>query len=178
MNKVYLVLIVVIAGFYSCLNRDSFSEIPEITFKEMNIEGNSIVIKISFTDGDGDIGFREGEENFPFGPCDEYHNNLLVDPYYMQDGEFVIGTVLDYDSKCYPKPNPDTGYFPDTIGYYYRIAYLVPDGKDKALEGDIYITLNEALIEFPDDTVKFSIALYDRALHKSNVVETNSIITP
>jgi hypothetical protein len=178
MNKGYLILLVVAAGFYSCLNKEDFSEIPKITFKEMSIKGSSIVIKISFTDGDGDIGFKENEEQFPFGPCDEYHNNLLVDPYYMEDGQFVIGTVLDYDSECYPKPSPDTGFYPDTVGYYYRLAYLVPDGKDKTLEGDIYITLNEALNEFPDDTVKFSIFLYDRALHKSNVVETPSLITP
>lgn len=178
MPRVYLVLILAATGLLSCLNRDDFSEVPVITYKDMHIEGSSIVIKISFTDGDGDIGFREGEEYFPFGPCDEYHNNLLVDPYYMNDGEFVIGTVLDYDSKCYPKPSPDTGYFPDTLGYYYRLAYLVPDGKDKTLEGDIFITLNQAVNEFPDDTVKFSIFLYDRALHKSNVIETPSIITP
>ena len=178
MNKEYFILILVAASFFSCLDREDFSEIPEIRYKEYSIEGNSIVVKISFTDGDGDIGFRDGEEQYPFGPCDEFHYNLQVDPYFMQEGEYVIGTVLDYDSKCYPKPVPDTGFFPDTVGYYYRVTYLTPDGKDQTLEGDIYITLNQALIEFPDDTVKFSIALYDRALHKSNVVETESIITP
>ncbi|MEQ8325125.1 MAG: hypothetical protein RIC15_04380 [Vicingaceae bacterium] len=178
MSRQNLMGILLLILFTSCLKREEFSEIPKIEYRSMTVEGNDIELRISFTDGDGDIGFREGEEQFPFGPCDEYHYNLLIDPFYLKDGEYVIGTVLDYDSKCYPKSSPDTGYFPDTVGYYYRVAYLVPDGKDKSLEGDIYITLNEVLNEFPDDTIKFSIYLIDRALHRSNVVQTEALITP
>ena len=87
MNKLYFILILIAASFYSCLDKEDFSEIPEITYEEYSIEGTSIVIKISFTDGDGDIGFRDGQEQYPFGPCDEYHYNLLIDPYFMQDGQ-------------------------------------------------------------------------------------------
>ena len=163
---------------FSCLNKENFSEIPVIEYKSLQVKGSDIEVQISFTDGDGDVGFKDGEEQFPYGPCDEYHYNLLVDPYYLLDGKFVKGTVLDYSSKCYPKPLPDTGYFPDTLGYYYRLAYIVPEGKDKSLQGDIYITLNEVMNEFPNDTIRFSIYMYDRSLHKSNVVQTEAVITP
>lgn len=172
------VLIACILGsmfLFSCLDKEDFSYIPKIEYKEMYQQDSSIIIKISFTDGDGDIGLRENEEG-AYAPCTDYHYNLFVDPYIKVDDQFVERYFLDRDSKCFPKPAPDTGYYPDTVGYYYRTAYLVPEGKDKNLEGDIYITLNDALITFRDDTIKFNIKLIDRAHNESNIVETEVII--
>ena len=175
MRLIFISLFFTATLLTSCLEKESFSHIPKIIFEEMTQSDSSIVIKISFTDGDGDIGLQEDEEG-PFAPCTDYHYNLFVDPYILRDGEFVERYFLDFESNCYPKPAPDSGYFPDTIGYYYRTAYLVPEGKDKNLEGDIYIKLNDAIITFKKDTVKFKVKLIDRAHNQSNIVETETII--
>ena len=166
MRSVLFTCIFISLFFLACLDKEDFSYIPHIEYKEMLLNDNSIIVKISFTDGDGDIGLKDGEEG-PYAPCTDYHHNLFVDPYIMIDGEFKERVFLDHESKCFPKHAPDTGFYPDTNGYVFRTAYLVPEGKDKNLEGDMYVTLNDALITFEGDTVKFQIKLLDRLIMKA-----------
>lgn len=171
MNIRIFVVLVLILVFSSCLDKESFSEIPAIKFESalLNPDESSIDIKISFTDGDGDIGLKQEEDYSPYGPCDKYYFNLFLDAYYLERGLFKIGRKVA-DTNC-------TG---DTVkvGYYYRMTYIVPEGKDKSLEGDITVALNGVLLDYPEDTIKFKIWMVDRALHMSNVVESAIIITP
>ena len=57
----------------------------------------------------------------------------------------------------------------------YRIPDLTPDDRNKAIKGIIVdtIPLNPNPVY---DTIQFSMFIYDRALHKSNVVFTPEII--
>jgi hypothetical protein len=155
----------------ACLDKENFSEIPAIRYENavMNKNDASIDIKISFTDGDGDIGLKQNEDYPPYGPCDQYYYNLFIDPYYMDNGNFRIG-----------RKAVDTNCAGDSVkvGYYYRMIYIVPEGKDKSLEGEITVSLNGVLLDYPDDTVKFRIWMVDRAFHMSNVVESAIFITP
>jgi hypothetical protein len=134
---------------------------------------NSLVIQFSFTDGDGDIGLKDDETYFPFGPCDKFYKNLIVDPYRTENGKFILARKI-IKSDC----SPDTAVIWDTVGYDQRIKYIVPEGKNKTLEGEIEVTLNEVLTEFPEDTIKFKLILVDRALNKSNQIETDAVIIP
>ena len=154
----------------ACLDKETFSDIPEIGFEDIKPEGTSVIVKISFTDGDGDLGLKDSENFFPYGDCDPFNKNLIVDPYFLQDKVWVSGRYV-VESDC-----PDREY--DTLGFDQRIKYLVPDGADKTLQGDIFVTLNDVLLTIPDDTVKFRITLIDRALNHSNEIETPAIITP
>jgi len=73
--------------------------------------------------------------------------------------------------------SPDTVTLWDTVGYDQRIKYIVQEGKDKTLEGDIEVVLNQVLDEFPNDTIKFKLILIDRDLNKSNEIETEIVFT-
>jgi len=172
MSKLTITLAVLSIVLLSCLRKDDFSEIPIIEYTEMYQFEQSLVIKFSFTDGNGDLGLKDDETYYPFGPCDEFYKNLIIDPYRRENGEFVLARKI-VPSDC----SPDTVTLWDTVGYDQRIKYIVQEGKDKTLEGDIEVTLNEVLNEFPNDTIKFKLILIDRALNKSNEIETDVMIT-
>jgi len=80
MQKLLVAVLILTVVLSSCLRKDDFSEIPIIEFKEMYQIDQSLVIKLSFTDGNGDIGLRDDEDYYPFGPCDEFYKNLIIDP--------------------------------------------------------------------------------------------------
>lgn len=155
---------------FSCLEKEDFSYIPNLEFEEIFQQGNDVVVKFKFTDGDGDIGLRDIELDYPYGDCHPFNKNLIVDPYYLENGEYILGRFVR-ESDC-----PDREY--DTLGFDQRIRYIVPEGKDKTLQGEIYVTLNDAVIILPDDTVIFKIRLLDRMLNVSNEIQTTPIITP
>ena len=173
MLKKCLIIVSVSLVLLACLKRDEYSNIPVIKYKSMWKSGNSLVIQFSFTDGNGDIGLKDDETYFPFGPCDKFYKNLIIDPYRMKNGEFILARKI-VPSDC----SPDTSILWDTVGYDQRIKYLVPETKDKTLQGEIEVTLNEVLDEFQGDTIKFRLILIDRELNKSKPIETDVIIVP
>ena len=167
-----LLLTVFFIVLTSCLKKDEFSNIPAIDYKEMRRIDNDIVIKFSFTDGDGDIGLTDEETSYPFGPCDPYYKNLIIEPYILENGNFILARKVIL-SDC----STDSLILWDTVGYDQRIKHMTPDGRDKSLEGDIEVTLNEACLEYPNDTVKFKLRLIDRALNTSNEIESEAVLT-
>ena len=107
------------------------------------------ILKISYTDGDGDIGLTEADTLPP------YDFNLFIDYFELRNGEFVLVEDL----------------FPPLHG---RIPMLTPNGIHKAIKGEIEDLLD--LNYFSNiDTVKYQVYIMDRELHKSNVVETPPI---
>ena len=173
MRRIWIFAGLIMFTSLSCLKKEDFSNIPVIKYKTMWRVEQNLVIQFTFTDGDGDIGLKDDEVYPPYGPCDDYYQNLIVDPYRIDHGEFVLARKV-IKSDC----SPDTAIIWDTVGYDQRIKYLVPEGKNKALEGEIEVTLNQVLDEFQGDTIKFGLRLIDRALNKSNYIETEAIIAP
>ena len=171
MRKNLIAVSLIALTFSSCLDKDSFSDIPAIEYIDMVQADRSLVVRLSFTDGDGDIGLKPDEDYFPFGPCDQYYKNLIIDPYRKVNGEYILARII-VPSDC----SPDSITTWDTVGYDQRIKYIVPETKDKTLEGEIKVTLNEVLEEFPGDTIKFKLTLIDRALNRSNTIETDAVI--
>ena len=110
--------------------------------------------------------------SYPFGPCDPYYKNLIIDPYILENGNFILARKVIL-SDC----STDSLILWDTVGYDQRIKHMTPDGRDKSLEGDIEVTLNEACLEYPNDTVKFKLRLIDRALNTSNEIESEAVLT-
>lgn len=154
----------VLCGFFmsSCLKREEFPEEPLITFKEFNVSGDSGQLVVTFTDGNGDIGLNEWDTVPPYDLENGEYYNLLLDYYEKQNGVWINYT----DSLPVP--------------YYYRIPIITPSGQNKALEGEIAVDLVPTYYNpfSPYDTIKFSVQLIDRALNKSNIVETGEIIVP
>jgi hypothetical protein len=125
-------------------------------FKRFNSDSAWFIF--SFTDGDGDIGLRTTDTISPFHIEGDHYYNFYMDYYEKQNGEFVK-IILP-------------------IPFSYRIPYITPKGKNKAMEGEIIVRIPFQFMDIssPFDTIKYSAFIYDRALHKSNVIETAEIV--
>ncbi len=145
----------------ACYKPDEFPDEPSLTFEEFKVKDDSTArLKVSFTDGDGNIGLKEGDTTGKFSPGSRYHYNLFLEYYEKQNGKWVH---RDLDPP-----------------FYYRIPPLKPKGQSKALKGDIEVELEPTYFDptSPYDTIKYSIKLADRELNESEAVETDPIIVP
>lgn len=155
--------LVILGSLYSCQKDNEYPIEPEIEFKEIGyIEGRTDTanVIISFTDGDGDIGFTKGDTlppfNFDATTYNYFYYNLHLITYYK-----VGDSWEEYE-------------FEDPYGAFgYRIKDLTPIGQNKSLKGTIQVGLNISA-GFPD-SVYFDVELVDRALHISNRVQTTII---
>lgn len=149
--------------FYSCEKPDEYPLVPAIEFVSMyttkNAQGydDKLFVTISFTDGDGDIGYhtRESGLNDPVfdDPASPYYNNFIVKTLILRNG---IWNSIDTPVSA-------------------RIPYLTPEGPNKALKGKIERELNVPLpLEL--DTLRYEIFIYDRSLNKSNTIITPEIL--
>jgi len=152
---------------YGCRKYDSYPIVPHIELNSFQKFADTLgidqigVIGLSFTDGDGDIGLTAAQNT------GVYQFNLFIKYFEKQKGAFkeIILTT----------PNPQTGK-PDTSWFNGRIPDITPAGKTKAISGEITDTLFINNIASPYDTIKYQIYIQDRALNKSNVVETPEIV--
>ncbi len=151
-----------IITFSSCMKRESYSDIPQIAFAgyanmfDTTRIAKKGILTISFQDGDGDIGLHTWDLYPPFDSTSIYFYNYYIDLYEKKNGVFVKDTTLFTSLNA-------------------RIPYLTPDDPNKAIKGLIVdtIPLNPNPVY---DTIQFSMFIYDRALHKSNVVFTPEIV--
>jgi len=155
LKKYFLFFFLIVGIIYSCNNEEEYPIIPEINFEGFTKLWNPNtmiyergVLKISFKDGDGDIGLKNSETEPP------YDYNLFVKYYEYQNGDTVRVVIADSNE------------------FNARIPMLTPQGSNKAIKGDIEDTLfmYNYLADF--DTIMFDVYLVDRALHKSNTVST------
>lgn len=111
-------------------------------------------LKVSFTDGDGDIGLDAGDTLPPFNPGGEFYYNLLVDVYEKEGDSFKLAEL----------PFP----------FHSRIGNLTPQGQNKTLIGTITYDMDLSGIEL--DTFQLRTRLIDRALNISNEVQSSEIV--
>lgn len=159
-----LTIIVVSASLflYSCKKHEVYPITPHIEFFKFtkiptinNIDSKGI-LNISFTDGDSDIGLKPEDTTGSFKVGSPYYYNFYIDYYEKQNDSFVkIDLPLTNNS---------------------RIPYIEPDEAERGIKGNIEIELfiNNILSKY--DTIMFKAFIYDRALHKSNVIETPEIV--
>ena len=156
----------------SCREDISFPVIPAIESKEFIVFTDSAFIEVDFTDGDGNIGFEEGDTlgqfEYSIDPFNKFHYNFFVDIYQFENNEWTL-----YDLT----PSPTN---PNFQPLYYRTKKLDPEGSDKNLEGSIRVKLAPfPPIDFSSgDTIRFEVRLADRNLNLSNVVTTEGFVVP
>ncbi len=162
-----LILILFILSFIlSCKKPEKYSTTPEITFKEIPIKDTTVfgnhlkrcVLTYSLIDGDGDIGFQDGDTFPPYEISGNYYYNVLIIMSKMVDGVYQ---VVD---------TPEIG-----THFYFRTKYIEPTGQNKTLKCTFYINLD---FDIPSswDSIKFDFFMYDRALHKSNIASTPLVV--
>ena len=77
-NLIYIIIIFFITN---CVSKEEFSKIPSISFDKLeyiksknNTNQDSLILTISFTDGDGDLGLSNDDVLFPYNPY-----NAIID---------------------------------------------------------------------------------------------------
>jgi hypothetical protein len=149
-------------GLIACKKTDNIPLPPVITFAGFKQYQNSFgkdsigVMIIDFADGDGDIGYTPADTLPPFDKKGPYYYNFVIKYFERQNGVLKEVKLRGTNNS--------------------RIPYLTPEGKEKKLTGNIAMNLfiNNPLSHY--DTIRFEAFIYDRALNKSNVVQTNDII--
>lgn len=169
-NILLILLIATSIVIAACRKIEDYPETPHIEFisfgkiynTELGIYDRG-VLKFSFEDGDGDIGLNSGDTLPPYNASSEYHYNLIITYFEMQNGVITEVPITWY--------NPETEQF-DTLTLSARIPNLTPEGINKAISGEIDDTLFIYNFNSSFDTIQFEAFIYDRALNKSNTITT------
>lgn len=146
----------------SCLKQKEFPLEPAIQFEGFTLLATPpdtiasfLRLSIRFTDGDGDIGLYDNEQDPP------YDYNLFIDIFKRVNGV------------------PELIIFPDTtVNFNGRIPILFQGIANKPMEGIInynidYLILREVM---RNDTISFDVSIRDRALNHSNIIRTPDLI--
>lgn len=161
--KFYIAIIatlIVLSALFSCIRQPEFPDEPIITYVDMNklsiLQGNKIdaadtlTIRFSFTDGDGDLGTStDSFDVFLTDSRDGFVNNfkLPVIP-DKGSGNGISGEI--------------TIRIPNTP---FNICCTYPDGS----------TACQPNSRFPTDTFSYSIQIRDRNNRFSNVIQTETV---
>lgn len=145
---------------YSCVKEEDISEIPQIEYisftKLVNNKGvnDKGILKFSFKDKDGDIGFDAEDTIAP------HDYNLFITYYEYYQGNFKEKIFSD-----------------TTIKPHARIPNITPKGQNKMIKGEIEIEIyiNDYNLSEPYDTLYLEVFIRDRALHQSNTIKTDII---
>ena len=152
---------------FSCKKPEKYDIVPKISFVDIPVKdtvdklGNPIrrcVLTFSLIDGDGNIGFDEEDTISPYQIDGAYYYNLLINMYKIVDGNGL------------PVDTPEIG-----TPFRFRTKHIEPIGQNKTLKCTIYVNLD---FDIPSswDTVRFDFFMYDRALNKSNIVSTPTLL--
>jgi hypothetical protein len=166
----------------TCKKKEIYPSVPSIEYKDatfyMASDGTDslMVLTFSFKDGDGDIGLNQQDTNPPFQaardkynfPTNPYYHNLHIDYYELIDNKYQQ-IIKDLDPDATPPVF-------DTLRYQYRIENITPDGRHKAIRGDIEVKIFPSPHFDAKDTVKYEFFIYDRALNKSNRASSPPIV--
>jgi hypothetical protein len=162
-NGYFLFLLFTLLSLSACIKQEKYPDTPQIgllNFIPVYDTGEYAVLgymRVSFTDGDGDLGLWDRDTLPPYEPGGPYYYNYVITFFAKQHG---IYQQIDLDPP-----------------FSARIPVLNPDYPGKAIKGIITDTINLELVPHSlYDTIRFDAFLYDRALNKSNVISTPDIV--
>ena len=139
--------------FSACSKEPSFPITPDILeVKILPTSSTSADIVISFTDGDGDLGW---ETNASAGT----QKDIVMYYQKMEAGIWVDQTDFVYE--------------------YVITPVLTPAGQDKFLEGELSVDIAyppAPPVPAEGDSIRFGVTLKDRAGHISQLVFSNEIV--
>ena len=175
LTKITIVFLLMLS-FVSCLKPVKYPNEPIIEFVSFDqLDSSSAKLTFSFTDGDGDIGLEQEDVYPPYDSGSFYHYNVYINYFEMMDGEWVRA-----------KWNPpyyntlDNNFSDDTISWPFRLKNITPNGQNKALKGNVEVTIEPHFFNpnsvANNDTIMYKILLIDRSLSHSNLISTPPII--
>jgi hypothetical protein len=129
---------------------------PILTFKQYIHQpgSDSLQVVFGFTDGDGDVGTTGSSQS----------DNLKLTVYHRNPttGRWEPIEIMD--------PNGNS----DSLQYGYRIPPI--SMGQSGLQGEIYVTINKAILALTEDTVQFNAFLLDQSYHQSAVIRTPEVV--
>ncbi len=159
---IIILLAAAIAAFVSCNKEEDFPEVPYLEYRDFSVlrNANNIdekgILKVYFTDGDGDMGLDNGDTLPPFDKNSIYYYNFFITYFEKQHGQFVpVEPSVTFNS---------------------RIPVLKSSSSTGAIKGEIEIEMFINNLFSVYDTIKFEAYLVDRALQASNIISTPDII--
>ena len=93
---------------------------------------------------------------------------MVVDYLKWDNGAFVKTPLLSWNAQA-------QSY--DTVSFNARFHRLRDNDDPKAISGTMEYTMPIQNPLSPNDTIRFEIHILDRALHESNVIQTEAIYT-
>ena len=166
----YLSMLSVGLALFSCRKPQNFDSVPFIEYrnfeqlKSVNGKDSLGILHLYFRDGDGDFGLAPSDTFAPFNRGSEFYYNFFITYFEKQNGVWVK------ISPAVPLPGADT------VSNSSRIPLLTPDGRIKTLEGDIFMELFTNNPFSLWDTIRYEASIVDRALNRSNQIQTLDII--
>ncbi|MEN8248202.1 MAG: hypothetical protein ABFS32_04670 [Bacteroidota bacterium] len=118
---------------------------------------------------------------FPY-TCINYHNTNETDTFYTEPNEYYYNIYVNFfvrKNGIYTEFDWLTLYNDCNTPYHGRFPLLNIPYRDRPLTGKLKYNMESVTglrPIFRDDTLKLEIYIYDRALNKSNVIETPDFV--
>ena len=165
LNKLVLI---VFAGVIisSCREKQIYPSVPVIEYQDFLRYGNfshpdSVALVVSFKDNEGDISIEPKDKQ-----------GIFKDGNFFMELYFWDTTGVDH----WEADNPYTAQI-DTIKFIYSVPPLWPKSNEGeqliGMKGMIYAKQYPFINPFKK--IKFVVYMYDRAMHKSNKIETPAL---
>jgi len=141
--------------FVSCNKLETYDDRPIITDSSFELLKNaqgkdtSLLVKFTYTDGNGDVGLSE-EDTIP-----PYDANVMIDYYEKIDGVFTKILI------------PGTT---DTLNFNSRIKKF---GSNNPTKAEVQVKVDISILLA--DTVRFDVYILDKQLNRSNSVQIGPI---
>ncbi len=154
------IIIAAVVGLCSCRPHKQYPIEPVLEFESIvkidNGTGidDEAVLTVSFTDGDGDLGWDEYENT---DTSSENYYNYFITYFEKQNGVWVTPEGLENN-------------------FHVRLPRFLSGNITEAIDGKIAHTVNINNYNSEYDTIHFECYVVDRAGHKSNVVTTPEVI--
>ena len=148
-------------SIWSCSKPKSYSDIPEIHFKQLLLEDRidpldetfkKAILNFSFIDGDGDLGVRPQDKLTPNGRISLVHYTWFKK---MSDG--------NYEQYIFPDPD-----MPNSSDIPYNSVMDKSEAQNKTLKGTIEIELSTPENPKNVDIMYVEFWIVDREGHESN----------
>jgi hypothetical protein len=157
-------LSVLLLGMVSCLDTEDFPDTPSIEFNEIRyaevggfLESDSLILKLNFEDGDGDLGLRADDRRdrespfndfslFAFNPTTERVTEYSLDTLSaasQSDLELVDNIIRFSDRRNVPELDTLPDYiFPEYCQYWREIQIFGPGGDQPIVDDTVYYHAN------------------------------------
>jgi len=168
--KIGSFLLILIISLTRCQKLPEFPDEPGIRFegfeqlRDVNGKDSAGVLRLYFTDGNGDVGLAPKDTLPPFNRGSKYYYNFYISLFEKQQGQWT---------RIFFPPLTPGG---DTITNNSRIPDLRGSQGERAIEGNLSIVLFTANPFSTFDTIRYEVSIVDRALNQSNMITTSPIV--